>query len=490
MSDTTVPATVPQAQTETPNPTPEPATVPAAESQQTAAAPQESASAAAPAAGNAAAQQTAEQSRQAAEAAEQAEEQAREQAADTLKATVRAYRHGERAYRNGLLDAGKLADLYVHQRLTLGDKRAAAVQALEGALAAYSSTVVDVNRLIGCYQAFRLLAEETGLTTPPAKGKPAPADAVPYGHYRDAWCRLVTRQAKDTPQECWVLLPGLEADCKAAFAKAMSDVLSKAAVEEMARTLLTHHEAAAAEAVRQAKHAAEAKARQAAQEAARQRQELAAKHAAAERAAQEAAQAKRSSGVESAELTANAEAARQELLAKQRETIAAEERERQAKAEAARREKEAAEAAKRQQEAEAKAAERNRKAAEKAAAKGGEKPATVDTTPGAEQGKPEARPQLGNLLKAAGKAGTAKDVADMAAELVTGSEAPDDVLEQLLVILAAHGEMSKTSKRACQAALVVLKRQESPSPARVAAALQPATAEKPEQANATVPAAA
>ena len=102
-------------------------------------------------------------------------------AAATLKACVTAYRKGEREYRKGLLDAGRLADVYVHQRLALGDDRAAAVQVLEGQLAVYSSTAVDVNRLVRTYHAARLLADEPGVK----------AD-VPYGHYRDAWSKLVS----------------------------------------------------------------------------------------------------------------------------------------------------------------------------------------------------------------------------------------------------------------------------------------------------------
>jgi hypothetical protein len=60
-----------------------------------------------------------------------------------------------------------------------------------------------------------------------------------------------------------------------------------------------------------------------------------------------------------------------------------------------------------------------------------------------------------NLLKAAAQ-GTAKDVAEMAVELITGGDEPDDVLELVFRALAQHGELASVSKRACQAALVVL----------------------------------
>ncbi len=99
----------------------------------------------------------------------------------------------------------------------------------------------------------------------------------------------------------------------------------------------------------------------------------------------------------------------------------------------------------------------------------------MDTAPAAEEPKQEPRPVLHNLLQTA-KAGTAKDVAGMAAELVTGSDAPDDVLAELLGMLAGSKELSAKGKRACQSALLVLTRKESPSPAQVAAALHPAGA--------------
>src|SRR5262245_48914435 len=171
---------------------------------------------------------------QAAAAAERAAEQeaaARQEADATFKAAVREYRKGERSYRAGLLESGRLADLYCRQRMTLGDKRAAAVQALEGELAKWSSTAVDVNRLVGTYHAYRLLAEEPAVK----------ADAVPYGHYRDAWGQLAVREAKDTPAETWRLLPGLEAECKAAFLTATEGGLSKAAVLDQVKSLLRQH---------------------------------------------------------------------------------------------------------------------------------------------------------------------------------------------------------------------------------------------------------
>src|SRR5262249_15964977 len=108
------------------------------------------------------------------------------------------------------------------------------------------------------------------------------AEAVPYGHYRDAWGQLAVREAKDTPAETWRLLPGLEAECKAAFLTATEGGLSKAAVLDQVKSLLRQH------ADRQAEEAAKAKAAAAAEAAAKAEQERKAREES--RAAQEKAQ--------------------------------------------------------------------------------------------------------------------------------------------------------------------------------------------------------
>jgi hypothetical protein len=68
---------------------------------------------------------------------------------------------------------------------------------------------------------------------------------------------------------------------------------------------------------------------------------------------------------------------------------------------------------------------------------------------------------------------TAGTVAEMAAELVCGSDAPDDSLQALLGLLSGSEQLSSKGKRAIQAALLVLSRRESPSPAQIAAAQEP-----------------
>jgi hypothetical protein len=391
------------------------------------------------ASGHTEAAQTAEEARAAAEAAEAAEAAAREEAHATLKAAVRAFAKGERAYRTGLLESGRLADLYVRQRLALGDERAAAVQALEGQLAAYSSGAVDVNRLIACHHAWRLLAEAQGLDKA--------AEAIPYGHYRDAYARLLVRQAKDTPQESWTLLPGMESECQAIFAAACQAGLSKAAVEEKCQGLLRRYadtQAAEAKARQQAAES-EAQAKREAELRARQQAEQAeAKAKAATEAAEQA-----STPEQRADLTQAAEKAREELLAAQRAQAMALEQ----AAEAARRKAAA--------DAQAKAAEQARARAEAKAQAKAVRMASRAEAKGASQPQPpqtaktvEAR--QGTNLLAAAKAGTAKDVAEMAAELITGSDTPDDVLAELLAMLDGHNALSRPALRAVKAARVSL----------------------------------
>ena len=157
-----------------------------------------------------------------------------------------------------------------------------------------------------------------------------------------------------------------------------------------------------------------------------------------------------------ARLTAEADKAQEELLAKQRAMVEA-----TTKAEAeARTAARVAADAKAKAEAEAKAVAKATKAAERAADKAADK----------------AKGSIGTNLLATAKAGTAKDVAEMAAELVTGAEAPDDVLQELLHLLHGSKELSAKGKRAVDAALVVLTRTDRPakpetSPVAVAAAL-------------------
>jgi hypothetical protein len=373
---------------------------------------------------------SAEEIKRAEEGAAKLQEQLQAEADATLKATVKAYRQGEKAYKQGLLEAGRLADQYVHQRMALGAKRAAAVQTLEGQLAMYSSSEVDIDRLIGCYQGYVLLAQGwlSGLEEGSKERKVVQvhAENVPYGHYRDAWRQLVQRVNKDTPQEHWVILPGIEAGAVGLFGKAAIDGLDKKAVQEQVKGLQREYMALEAERTKEREAVAKAAAAVDAEKA-QQAVDAAVEAARVQQAAMQAvAVAKAEDRVA---LTAAAEAAKQELLLKQRAMAEA-----QAQADKRAREEKAAREAREAAEA------RERKALEQA-----QKQAGIPTAP--KQAREPSQVAGGNLLKSA-KHGTAKDVAEMAVELITGGDEPDSVLEEALKLLAHHPELSNVGREA------------------------------------------
>jgi len=343
--------------------------------------------------------------------------------------------------------------------MALGDARKAAVDTVKGDLSRYASSPVDVNRLVLTYHAYRLLAEEPGLATQPAKGKPAPADAVSYGHYRDAYARLVERTDKDTATERYILLPGFEEQCKSLYADSTANGLSKDAVEVKVTGTLRNYadkqaaekQAAAALAKRDAdeKRAVELAALKAAKELEKQAEQLAtvATEQGTDQAKDAAAQAL--AALQQQQATAKAASAAATLAAQKAAQQLAEERE----------------ATKRQVEAEARQKDKDAKRAEREARKANGEATVAPPTPTANQGT--------NLLASA-RQGTVKDVAGMAVELVTGGDEPDDVLHELLRQLDGHKELSKASQRAVKAALVVLaNRTPSVSPAQLAVAIAP-----------------
>jgi hypothetical protein len=93
------------------------------------------------------------------------------------------------------------------------------------------------------------------------------------------------------------------------------------------------------------------------------------------------------------------------------------------------------------------AARKQEAADAKAAVKAAKKLAT-DAGPGATV----TAPPVVDVAAVAAK-GTAKDVAEMAAKLVTGHTAPDDVLLEVLRLLAHSPELSKAGQRAATAAI-------------------------------------
>jgi membrane protein involved in colicin uptake len=378
-------------------------------------------------------------------AAQRAAEQAAEEEAGVrrgmvadLDAMVKCYRRGERAYSLGLLGSGMYAHRVVVAKMRLRDKRRGGVQAVESTLAPYATDVVDCGRLIRCWAAHQLLGVEQGLAEPldVFKGrKVGPADSIPYGHYRDAWSRLVHRAAKDTATEHYTLLPGLEEECRKVFREGTEASWTKEAAAEHAQGLVLRHQRLEQEAADKAAEEARAK-REAAEEANREQRERAEEanreRKAAEQVAREANDAVKRAKDDDTRREAEAKAAeaRQEAEAKRKtaeaERFAAE----QARREEARAKEEARQADKRKAEAEAK-----RKAAEGKADRKATKGSGSDK-PGP---SPEAR-QGENLLKS-GSAATAKDLAGMVRAMVQGNADPHAALYEVMAALC--GEPSK-----------------------------------------------
>lgn len=125
--------------------------------------------------------------------------------------------------------------------MALKHPRANGVQTLVSEFARWSSSPVDgpyVNRLVQCYQASRLLTDG------------ADKADVPFGHYRDGWCQLVERVNKDTAEEDWVLLPGMEGECRDCFAEAVKDQWPRETVQTQVKGLLRRYADAQAAAAR------------------------------------------------------------------------------------------------------------------------------------------------------------------------------------------------------------------------------------------------
>lgn len=380
-------------------------------------------------------EQVAEQQAQTEVAAAAAEQEAREEANATLKAVVTSYRRGEREYRKGLLEAGGHSARYVQQRLALGDKRDAAVDLLTLELSRYASATVVVNDMVGAYWAYQLLAVDQGLDQAPDGKKAVPADAVPYGVYRDEWSRLVQRTTTKAT-ETWALLPGVEEEARTLFRTVLERSLSRSAVKDHVNGVVHKARLAAEEAVRTEKARLQAAQEQAAQKAAAERKRAA-------ELQQQADQLKAAGDKQAA-------AAVEEQVV---QTVRS--------ATQATRDAEQLEAKVEQQEAkEAKAQEATAKAARKLEPKAEpSKPAPKLTAPTA--GKAPAGDQPALPTKPAPVLSVEADARQLGVEcaaVLAECDAPEDALEALLEELLEYGALSKHGDRAVQAALTLLRR--------------------------------
>ncbi len=377
----------------------------------------------------------------------------RAEAAKTLNDAGKAAAKGEREYRKGWMEAGRLADLYIQQRVGLGDKRQAAVKALDGRFSEVASDPVDVARLIGTWHAYRLLCLEQGLEKEAA--------AVAYGVYREAWKLVVERLDKDTPQERWVLLVGVEDACRAAFKSAVDGAISRQGCLDQARNLVGQSVRLALKAKEDADKAAkevaakaeaERLAARAATSKANEEAEAAAKAAADAAVAAAAAPEDETKTAAVAQAVVVADQAAEKLKAEQAAEKAAQDAAAKTKDAAAKAEKDAKAAALAQADIDAKEQARKDKAAQKAAEK----------TPVAECRAPK------TVLPQRGQCGTVKDTVELVVGMVALHDSPDTVLEAVLEALAKHVEMTRMSHRACEAALAVLRKAEKTVPTVVA----------------------
>lgn len=370
------------------------------------------------------------------EAAEQEAEamaELQEQASKLLGDAGRAFRKGEQEYGKWVLKAGELAWEYtqIRMRLTgMGRKtQEAAYSALEGEFNKWASSKVRVDTIVRASMACRLFSPHL-----PAKV------ALPYGHWRDAWCQLVELQG-----DTWAIPELVSEEAVTEFKRATEAGMSreesldavKAVQRKLARMQAELAQQAAAEQRR-----AEQEAKQDALEAAAERQAVEDEARALEEAAKTAEQ-----DAERKRLTEEAEQKRQELLQAQRAEIEARAKAEAEAREAARKAAEAKKATERQAKAEEKAADREARRQEREAQR--EAKATVGQA---------IEPVQGPGLKAMAKQGTAKDVAGMMVELLTGTDEPDSVLEEFLRQAKASGELSKGSMAAVDAALVIMTR--------------------------------
>jgi hypothetical protein len=330
------------------------------------------------------------------------------------------------------LEMGRLASEYVTARMLLSDKvtRDACTKTLVSVWQESADEVVTVQRvgaLIRLYQ--------TSVAFPAVDGCKKPS----LRQYR-AFSVLVVRADKQRA-ETWAVDQDMAADATALWTEAATKGLSGEECEGAVAALVQR----AAEAKVQAKKdqaVAEHKAALLAQQAVVEEGQRTAAAENAAKLAQQAAAAP-AADADKAALTAAADKAKAALLAQQAAEAAKRQEAELLAQQLARTQAEQRVAAAQQAAEAAKAAAKADKAAKKA----------TDAGPGATP-PPAPVNQGANLLSVAAK-GTVKDVAEMAAKLVTGSTAPDDVLLELLKTLALSPELSKLGHRAANAAIAV-----------------------------------
>lgn len=357
------------------------------------------------------------------QAAEQAAREGHLAAAQkALLQSANCIRRAERGLATSMLQAGKFGYSYLYHHVAAGASRDSGITALQGRWAEYGEDT-KANVVIPCYHAYRLLQEEPGLKV-----------EVAYHLWRDYWRQLVERSmvtmdvggGRTVKQEQWALLPGLEQECKAEFARVAGlGKPDKQAASAAVRALVERHESLKADAAKLA-----AAAKQAADTAAKA--ELDKARIAEAKAEQDAKAAKQAAeqakDAEKAELTRQAEDAKERLRQSQAELVAKHAAATAATAEKDRADKAAAEAERLRQVAADKAL-KAAKAADGANKPDANKPAGATARPGVEQ--PACKAPAVDMA-AIGKAGSPADAAKMAEEFLLANEDNEGAVLHLL----------------------------------------------------------
>lgn len=374
------------------------------------------------------------------------------QALASANKTLAAFGHACRNATEHNARLGKLAAEYVRQFMAASDKarRSTAVDNLaeemrlwdERSLAESVETGRKrmrerVNLLLRVNAVVELIGDGRGLPkgdgTGKGRGKRQDDKPLPWGILRE-----LAPLVDETP-DGWKIVGGLEEQSKALLAESSTAGLKRPDVVAAVAKLLADQAAAQATAAKAIREQADAEEAARVEAARAVRAEVERKAAEVQALAQQAETAPEESKPAVVE---QLNAAKSELLAQQEQLgkaidsqLAAQTAKLQAVA------------------AEEQTVAKAESAIEKADAK---KPRTAPADPNPD----------GNLLSPAdiGKAGTVKDVAEMAVELITSNDNPDAVLEALLRQLKDHNTISKASKRAIDAALTTLAR----VPAKVA----------------------
>lgn len=150
-------------------------------------------------------------------------------AQEALVSCIDAYKRGERNFREGMFTAGEKALAFVSLRVRIGATRESAVTAINGMLAAHSTTTPDANGLIRSWIAFRELSEGR---------KDLVLESIPYGHWANGWSMLVEGRAPVTGSGDRIY-PEIAKDAAEFFDKALVNSLPRESVASRCSELLS-----------------------------------------------------------------------------------------------------------------------------------------------------------------------------------------------------------------------------------------------------------